>query len=261
MLYSKMYLTTLKEIPQDAEVPSHQLMIRSGMIKKMSAGVYTWLPLGLRVLDKIRTIIREELQKKDCNELILPILLPAKPWKQTGRWDEYGQEMFKLQDRSNREFCLGPTHEEIITETVKNTIRSYRDLPQFLYQIQTKFRDEPRPRYGVIRCKEFIMKDLYSFHCNEECLHKGYEAISEAYHFIFHRCGLNFFPVDADNGTIGGSFSHEYVSESSVGETEFVICDSCGYSATIEVAPSNAPEKESSETLLDLEEIPTPNVK
>ncbi|MDD4029408.1 MAG: proline--tRNA ligase [Caldisericia bacterium] len=261
MLYSKMYLTTLKEIPQDAEVPSHQLMVRSGMIKKISAGVYTWLPLGLRVLDKIRTIIRDELHKKDCNELMLPILLPAKPWKQTGRWEEYGQEMFKLQDRSNREFCLGPTHEEIVTETVKNTVRSYRDLPQFVYQIQTKFRDEPRPRFGVIRCKEFIMKDLYSFHADEECLHKGYAAISEAYHAIFRRCGLTFFPVDADNGTIGGSFSHEYVSESSVGETEFVICDSCGYSATIEVAPSKAPETESSESLLGLEEVSTPNVK
>ena len=261
MLYSKMYLNTLKEIPQDAEVASHQLMIRSGMIKKISAGVYTWLPLGLRVLNKIKTIIREELSKKNCNELVLPILLPAKPWKQTGRWDEYGQEMFKLKDRGNREFCLGPTHEEIITETVKNTIRSYRDLPQFVYQIQTKFRDEPRPRFGVIRCKEFVMKDLYSFHPDEECLHKGYKEISEAYHAIFRRCGLVFFPVDADNGTIGGSFSHEYVSESEVGETEFVVCDSCGYSATIEVAPSVPPTAIEKETMLPLEEVQTPNVK
>ncbi len=261
MLYSKMYLTTLKEIPQDAEVASHQLMIRSGMIKKISAGVYTWLPLGLRVLNKIKTIIREELSKKNCNELVLPILLPAKPWKQTGRWDEYGQEMFKLQDRGNREFCLGPTHEEIITETVKNTIRSYRDLPQFVYQIQTKFRDEPRPRFGVIRCKEFVMKDLYSFHSDEKCLHNGYKAISDAYHAIFHRCGLVFFPVDADNGTIGGSFSHEYVSESEVGETEFVVCDSCGYSATIEVAPSILTKTNEKEAMLTLEEVPTPNVK
>jgi prolyl-tRNA synthetase len=261
VLYSKMYLTTLKEIPQDAEVPSHQLMVRSGMIKKLSAGVYTWLPLGLRVLEKIKTIIREELQKKSCNELMLPILLPAKPWKQTGRWEEYGQEMFKLQDRGNREFCLGPTHEEIVTETVKNTVRSYRDLPQFVYQIQTKFRDEPRPRFGVIRCKEFIMKDLYSFHCDEECLHNGYAAISEAYHAIFHRCGLSFFPVDADNGAIGGSFSHEYISESSVGETEFVLCNSCKYSATIEVSPSVEPEKKPPETLLDLEVVSTPGIK
>jgi prolyl-tRNA synthetase len=256
-----MYLTTLKEIPQDAEVASHQLMIRSGMIKKISAGIYSWLPLGLRVLNKIKTIIREELSKKNCNELVLPILLPAKPWKQTGRWDEYGQEMFKLQDRGNREFCLGPTHEEIVTETVKNTIRSYRDLPQFVYQIQTKFRDEPRPRFGVIRCKEFVMKDLYSFHSDEECLHNGYKAISEAYHTIFQRCGLVFFQVDADNGTIGGSFSHEYVSESEVGETEFVVCDSCGYSATIEVAPSVLPTTNEEEDILLLEEVQTPNVK
>ncbi|MCK5848060.1 MAG: proline--tRNA ligase [Caldisericia bacterium] len=262
MNYSKAYIKTLKETPQDAEVSSHQLMIRAGMIKKVSTGVYTWLPLGLRVLEKIKSIIREELNKKDCNELLLPILLPSTPWKQTGRWTEYGQEMFKLNDRGQREFCLGPTHEEIITETAKNNLRSYRDLPAFLYQIQTKFRDEARPRFGVIRCKEFIMKDLYSFHADSDSLHKGYKDISQAYRNIFFKCGLNFYSVDADNGTIGGSFSHEYVSESEVGETEFAICASCGYTATIEVAPTAIKNEESGTSdSKDITEVNTPNIK
>jgi prolyl-tRNA synthetase len=251
----------MKEDPQDAEVLSHKYMIRSGLVKKVSTGIYAYLPLGLKVLSKIMLIIRKELNSIGCSELLLPALLPSDPWKKTGRWELYGKEMFKLVDRTDREFCLGPTHEEIITEIVKNDIKSYRDLPMFVYQIQTKFRDEPRPRFGVIRSKEFIMKDLYSFHADETSLLEGYNTVFEAYKRIFSALCLDYMPIEADNGTIGGSFSHEFVSLSKIGETAFAYCQECGYSASLEAATSFPFPLKENQNQDPLEAISTPNCK
>lgn len=251
----------MKEDPQDAEVLSHKYMIRSGLVKKVSTGIYAYLPLGLKVLTKIKHIIRKELNQIGCSELLLPALLPSDPWKKTGRWELYGKEMFKLKDRTDREFCLGPTHEEIITEIVKNDIKSFRDLPMYVYQIQTKFRDEPRPRFGVIRSKEFIMKDLYSFHADESSLLEGYRMVFDAYKRIFTNLCLEFLPIEADNGSIGGTFSHEFVSLSKVGETAFAYCKDCGYSASLEAAVSFSSNEKKSFPLEELESISTPDCK
>jgi prolyl-tRNA synthetase len=232
--FSKGFIITMKENPKEAEAISHKLMLRASMVKQISAGIYTFLPLGLKVLNNITSIIRKELNSIGCTELLLPALLPADPWKETGRWDEYGKEMFRLKDRKERDMCLGPTHEEIITIVAKEAIKSYRDLPLFLYQIQTKYRDEPRPRFGIVRSKEFLMKDLYSFHTNLEDLKKGYGVVFESYKKIFKECSLSVITMEADPGTIGGSYSHEFIADADIGETNYILCQNCGHLDSIE---------------------------
>ncbi|MGH7790854.1 MAG: proline--tRNA ligase, partial [Thermodesulfobacteriota bacterium] len=211
MRYSKFFLPTLKEDPADAEVISHKLMVRAGMIRKLAAGIYNYLPLGLRSIRKVENIVREEMNRAGAIELLMPSVLPAELWKESGRWDKYGKELLRFKDRAEREFCLGPTHEEIITDIVRREIRSYKQLPVNLYQIQTKFRDEIRPRFGVMRAREFIMKDAYSFDADNEGADKSYWTMYDAYNRIFERCGLEFRAVLADTGNIGGSFSHEFM--------------------------------------------------
>ena len=228
MRFTKGFILTSKENPKEAEAISHKLMLRASMIKQVSAGIYTFLPLGLKVLSNITALIRNELNSIGCSELLLPALLPSDPWKETGRWDEYGKEMFRLKDRKGRDFCLGPTHEEVITLVAKEGIKSYRDLPLFLYQIQTKYRDEPRPRFGIVRSKEFLMKDLYSFHTNYDELKKGYNLVYETYKRIFNACSLSIVTMEADPGTIGGSYSHEFIADAEIGETNYIYCQNCG---------------------------------
>ena len=228
MRFTKGFILTSKENPKEAEAISHKLMLRASMIKQISAGIYTFLPLGLKVLSNITALIRNELNSIGCSELLLPALLPSDPWKETGRWEEYGKEMFRLQDRRGRDFCLGPTHEEVITLVAKDGIKSYRDLPLFLYQIQTKYRDEPRPRFGIVRSKEFLMKDLYSFHTDFDDLKKGYNLVYESYKKIFDACSLSIVTMEADPGTIGGSFSHEFIADAEIGETNYISCQNCG---------------------------------
>ena len=260
MLLSKMFVPTLREDPSDAESISHKLMLRAGLIRQISSGIYVFLPLGFRVLNKVVNIVREEMNRIGAQELLMPALLPREPWDETGRWDVYGDELFKLKDRKGRDFCLGPTHEEIITLIVKNTIKSYKNLPILLYQIQTKFRDEIRPRFGVMRSREFLMKDLYSFHDSWESLSDSYKEIFNAYKKIFDRFKLKYIPVEADSGAIGGKVSHEFVAESEIGECEFVVCENCGYAANIEAAKSKLvkPEDEKDEPL---ELVHTPGMK
>lgn len=211
MRFSKAFIPTLKENPADAEIPSHRLMIRSGMLRKTGSGIYSYLPLAKRVINKIESIVREELNKIGCEELLMPVLQPREIWELSGRWDIYGPELMRLKDRHERFFALGPTHEEIITLIAKSDIKSYKELPINLYQIQTKFRDEIRPRFGVMRSREFIMKDAYSFHPDEDSLQQTYEDMYGAYANIFARCGLKCVPVEADVGAIGGSSSHEFM--------------------------------------------------
>lgn len=238
MKLSQLFLPTLRETPSEAEIASHQLMLRAGMIRKSSAGVYTYLPLAFRVIEKIRRIVQEEMDRAGGQEVLLPIIQPSEIWRETGRWDVYGDEMFRLNDRHGREFCLGPTHEEIITTLVRNEVRSYRDLPLRLYQIQNKYRDEIRPRFGVMRGREFIMKDLYSFDRDEEGLQASYDAMYEAYSRIFARCGLSFRAVEADSGAIGGNASHEFMVLAESGEAVILYCDTCNYAANEEKATS-----------------------
>jgi len=240
MLMSRLLAPTLREVPAEAEIPSHRLMLRAGLIRKSASGIYTYLPLGLKVLQKIMQIIREEMNAAGGQELLLPIIQPAELWFATGRWDDYGAEMFKLKDRHERQFCLGPTHEEIITALAKAEISSYRQMPLLLYQIQNKYRDEIRPRFGVIRGREFIMKDLYSFDQDEAGLEESYRKMYDAYTRIFTRCGLDTRPVDADPGAIGGSGTHEFMVLADSGEAELVICQSCDYAANVEIAPAAA---------------------
>lgn len=229
-------MPTLREIPAEAESTSHMLMLKAGLIRKLASGIYAFLPLGLRVLRKIEDIIREEMDKAGAQEVLMPALLPADFFKETGRWDVFGQEMFRLEDRSGREFCLGPTHEEIFTMLAGHEIRSYRELPKILYQIQSKFRDEIRPRFGVIRSREFIMKDAYSFDMDAEGLDKSYKSMYEAYCRIFNRCGLDCIAVNADSGAMGGSGSQEFMVRSEIGEAVIAYCEACGYAASDEKA-------------------------
>ena len=261
MLQSKLLAPTLRETPAEAEIISHQLMLRAGMIRKSAVGMYTYMPLAWRVLKKIMQIIREEMDAEDGQELALPIVQPAEIWKQTGRWDVYGDEMFRLKDRHNREFCLGPTHEEIITTVVKNEVRSYRDLPLRLYQIQNKYRDEIRPRFGLMRGREFIMKDLYSFDLDETGLDDSYQAMYRAYTNVFNRCGLKFRPVEADSGAIGGNASQEFMVLAEAGEALILYCDACDYAANIEKAVSKIPESTFNGEIKDKELIATPGYK
>lgn len=235
MRFSHAFLPTLKEDPADAELVSHKLMIRGGMLRKIAAGIYGLLPLGWRVTFKVAKIVREEMNRAGCQELLLPILMPAELWKESGRWEKYGPELFRQRDRHDRDFALGPTHEEAITEIVRNHVRSYRDLPQNLYQIQIKFRDEIRPRFGVMRAREFLMKDGYSFHADEASLEEGYERMRAAYAAVFRRCGLEFVIVEADSGAIGGDVNHEFMVTADSGESEIFSSD-CGYAASSESA-------------------------
>jgi prolyl-tRNA synthetase len=230
-------ISTLREVPAEADIVSHQLLLRSGMLRKVAAGIYTILPLGHRVLLKIEAIIREEMNRAGGIELLMPIIQPAELWQQSGRWEVYGPELFRLKDRHERSFCLGPTHEEIITELVSQEIRSYRQLPLMLYQIQNKYRDERRPRFGLLRGREFIMKDLYSFDIDEAGLEVNYRKMYQAYSRIFTRCGLDFRVVEADPGAIGGSDTHEFMVMADSGEAEIVFCSACEYAADIEKAP------------------------
>ncbi len=218
MLYSKLLIPTLKEDPAEAEVISHKLMLRAGMIRKLAAGVYTYLPLGLRVIKRVSQIIREEMDKAGAQEVLMPAVQPAELWVESGRWDYYGKELLRMKDRHDREFCIGPTHEEVVTDLVRREVKSYRQLPMNLYQIQTKFRDEIRPRFGLMRGREFIMKDAYSFHKDTAQAEAEYWNMYETYKRIFTRCGLNFRAVEADPGNIGGSFSHEFMVLAETGE-------------------------------------------
>ena len=236
MRYSQYLLPTLKEVPSEAEVPSHQLMLRAGMIRKLASGIYSYLPLGLRSIRKVETIIREEMNRAGAIEVLLPFVQPAELWQESHRWEEYGGELARFKDRHNRDGCLGPTHEEVITDIARKEIRSYRQMPLNLYQIQTKFRDEIRPRFGVMRAREFIMKDAYSFDVDEKGADESYQKMIEAYTRIFTRCGLKFRAVEAETGLIGGTFSHEFMVLAETGEEAIVSCARCPYAANIEKA-------------------------
>ncbi len=262
MYYSKTLIPTLKESPADAEVISHKLMVRAGMIRQMAAGIYSTLPLGLRVFKKVEQIIREEMNRIGGQEVFLPSVQPAELWEESGRWEFYGKELLRLKDRHDREFCYGPTHEEIITDIVRRDVHSYRQLPITLYQIQTKFRDEVRPRFGIMRGREFTMKDAYSFHTTEESTRETYSQMAEAYSRIFERCGLDFKMVEADSGTIGGSFSHEFVVLADSGEDRIGFCDSCDYASNLEKAEARAAKPNSESTSEEgIKEVPTPGKK
>ena len=249
MRYSKMFIPTLKDTPADAEVISHQLMIRAGMIRKLAAGIYSILPLGLRTMKKTEQIVREEMNRIEGQEVFLPSVQPAELWQESGRWQLYGKELLRIKDRHDREFCYGPTHEEVITDIVRKEVKSWRQLPILMYQIQTKFRDEVRPRFGVMRGREFTMKDAYSFHADQESTVETYENMKAAYTAIFKRCGLESKMVEADSGTIGGNHSHEFMVLADSGEDAVGFCDTCDYASNLEKAearkpePSPAPEK------------------
>ncbi|MCX7770048.1 MAG: proline--tRNA ligase [Proteobacteria bacterium] len=263
MKLSEYFLPTLKEDPSDAEVVSHKLMIRAGMIRKLASGIYSYLPYGLKAIQKVEKIIREEMEKAGAIEVLMPSVQPKELWEESGRWNYYGKELLRFVDRAGREFCYGPTHEEVITDLVRNNIRSYRDLPKNLFQIQTKFRDEIRPRFGVMRAREFIMKDGYSFDIDEESAERTYMKMYEAYCNIFKRCDLDFRAVEADTGNIGGSFSHEFMVIAESGEDTIFLCRHCNYSANKE--KTEVGEKvcniNINEELKPLEKIHTPNKK
>jgi len=260
MRFSKAFIPTLKENPAEAEIPSHRLMIRSGMLRKLGSGIYSYLPLSQKVIHKIERIVREELDKIGCQEILMPVIQPREIWEQSGRWSIYGPELMRMTDRHNREFALGPTHEEVITLIAKNDIKSYKELPIILYQIQTKFRDEMRPRFGVMRSREFIMKDAYSFHKDKESLLNTYEKMFKAYSRIFERCGLKCVAVEADVGAIGGSLSHEFMVLAETGESEVLHCK-CGYAATRENCKIAPLKNNSKEEMKNLEKVYTPNKK
>ena len=238
MRSSQFLLSTLKETPADAEIISHQLMLRAGMIRRLAAGIYSWLPLGLKVLRKVEQIVRDEMDRAGAQELLMPTVQPAELWQESGRWEQYGPELLRFTDRHQREFCFGPTHEEVITSLIRNEIRSYRQLPANFYQIQTKFRDEIRPRFGVMRSREFVMKDAYSFHADEESLQVTYDQMHQAYSQIFSRIGLTFRSVEADSGSIGGTTSHEFHVLADSGEDAIAICEQHHYAASVELAPT-----------------------
>lgn len=261
MRYSRMLLPTLKESPSDAEVISQKLMIRAGMIRKVAAGVYNLLPIGLRAVRKVESIVREEMNRAGAQEVLMPMVIPAELWQESGRWEEYGKELLRIKDRHNREFCLGPTHEEVITDLVRREVRSYKDLPLNLYQIQTKFRDEIRPRFGLMRGREFVMKDAYSFHATIESLDAEYENMHRAYTRIFERCGLDFRAVEAETGSIGGRFSHEFMVLAESGEDAIASCTSCTYAANVERAEIREPGITAPAVELPIERVSTPGQK
>lgn len=261
MRTSQYILATLKETPADAEIVSHQLMLRAGMIRRVASGLYTWLPSGLRVLRKVENIVREEMDKAGAIEMLMPVIQPADLWEESGRWSEFGPELMRFTDRHNREFAMGPTHEEVITDFVRKEINSYKQLPITLYQIQTKVRDERRPRFGVMRAREFTMKDAYSFHLTEECLDATYQAMHQAYCNIFERLGLDYRPVIADTGSIGGSVSHEFHVLAESGEDAIAFSDASDYAANIEKAEALAPSEARPEASKELKAFPTPDAK
>jgi len=261
--YSQFFTPTLKETPAEAEIISHQLMLRAGMIRKLAAGIYTYLPFGLRALKRVESIVREEMDRAGAIEVLLPGVQPGDLWMESGRWDQYGPELLRFRDRHNRESCLGPTHEEVITDLVRREIHSYKQLPINLYQIQTKFRDEIRPRFGVMRAREFIMKDAYSFDIDEEGANRSYERMYVAYEAIFRRCGLKFRAVEADTGPIGGSFSHEFMVLSDTGEDDIVSCQNCPYASNLEKAEILSREDDSKHTEREeeLQVVDTPGIR
>lgn len=260
MRLSKMHIKTLREVPNEAEIASHILLLRTGMIRKLVSGVYGFMPLGWRSVRKIENIIREEMDATGAQEILMSAVQPAELWQESGRWFAYGPEMWRVKDRNGRDFCLGPTHEEVFTDIIRNDVSSYRQLPLNLYQIQTKYRDEARPRFGLMRSREFIMKDAYSFDKDYAGLDKSYDEMYKAYEKIFTRCGLTFRPVEADTGAIGGSNSHEFTALSEVGESEIAYCEKCSMAATTEKAECvDAPAED--ETMLPLEEVNTPGTK
>jgi prolyl-tRNA synthetase len=258
MRVSRFLLSTVKETPADAEVVSHQLMLRAGLIRKVAAGIYTWLPLGNRVLRKVERIVREEMDRAGAQEVFMPAVQPAELWQESGRWEEYGPELLRMHDRHNREFCFGPTHEEVITDLARREIKSYRQLPANFYQIQTKFRDEIRPRFGVMRAREFIMKDAYSFHVDEPSLRETYQAMHDAYSEIFRRIGLEFCVVEAHGGVIGGNVSHEFHVIAASGENAIAVCVGCDYAANVELAEAHPPLGKRSAASVPMESVDTP---
>ncbi len=260
MRTSQFLLATLRETPSDAEVISHQLMLRAGLIRKLASGLYTWLPMGLRVLRKVEAVVREEMNRAGGQELLMPAVQPAELWQESGRWDEMGDEMLRLQDRHERDFCVGPTHEEVITDLLRNEIRSYKQLPVNFYQIQTKFRDERRPRFGVMRSREFLMKDAYSFHVDDASLQTTYEQMYETYSRIFSRLGLEFRAVLADTGAIGGSASHEFHVLADSGEDDIAFSTESDYAANVELAEAVAPAGERAAASAEMSTVDTPNV-
>ncbi|MCX8602033.1 MULTISPECIES: proline--tRNA ligase [unclassified Gilliamella] len=261
MRTSKYLLSTLKETPADAEVISHQLMLRAGMIRKVAAGLYTWLPTGYRVLKKVENIVREEMNKAGAIEVLMPVVQPADIWQESGRWEQYGPELLRIKDRGDRDFVLGPTHEEVITDLVRNEVSSYKQLPLNIYQIQTKFRDEVRPRFGVMRSREFIMKDAYSFHTTQESLQETYDDMYKAYSAVFTRAGLNFRAVRADTGSIGGNWSHEFQVLADSGEDDIVFSTESDYAANIEMAQALAPTQTRLAPTSAMTLVDTPNAK
>lgn len=260
MRLSQMHIKTLRQVPNEAEIPSHILLLRTGMIRKLVSGVYGFMPMGWRSIRKIEEIIRQEMNRKGAEEIHMSAVQPAEIWQESGRWNAYGPELWRIKDRNGRDFCLGPTHEEIFTDIVRNDISSYRQMPLMLYQIQTKYRDEARPRFGLMRSREFIMKDCYSFDVDDEGLDNSYMAMYDAYSRIFNRCGLEFRPVEADTGAIGGSNSHEFTAISEVGESEIAYCQNCSMAATLERAECVDDEPENV-TPLELEGVHTPGLK
>ncbi len=256
MRYRQTFIPTLREDPTEAEVISHKLLLRAGMMRQVARGVYDFLPLGLRVVRKVENIVREEMNRAGAQEILMPAVCPAELWQESGRWDVYGRELLRIKDRHDRDFCFGPTHEEVVTDIVRREVRSYRDLPLNLYQIQTKFRDEVRPRFGLMRGREFIMKDAYSFHTDLEDCQREYRNMYDAYRRVFDRCGLTYRPVEADTGAIGGSLSHEFQVLADSGEDAIVSCDSCDYAANVEkaeLAPPSLPTDTREATLTPVE--------
>ena len=261
MRVSQFPLNTLKETPADAEIVSHQLMLRAGLVRKLAAGLYTWLPLGLKVLRKVERIVREEMDRAGAVEVMMPAVQPAELWQESGRWTQYGPELLRFKDRHQRDFCFGPTHEEVITDLVRKELRSYKQLPVNYYQIQVKFRDEVRPRFGVMRAREFIMKDAYSFHADQASLQQTYDAMYKAYGAIFTRCGLEFRAVKADTGAIGGSSSHEFHVLAESGEDAIAFSSESDYAANIELAEAVAPKGARPAATKKLEQVPTPGLR
>jgi len=261
MRLSQYPITTLRDVPADAEVVSHQLMLRAGLIRRLAAGLYTWLPIGLRVLRKVETIVREEMNRAGAIELLMPTVQPAELWQESGRWEQFGPELLRMKDRNERPFCYGPTHEEVITDIARRELRSYRQLPVNFYQIQTKFRDEIRPRFGVMRAREFTMKDAYSFHLDEASLEQGYQAMYEAYSRIFSRMNLRFRAVRADTGSIGGNASQEFHVLADSGEDAIAWSDADDYAANIEMAEALAPAAPRGAATVAMQEVSTPGVR
>ncbi len=259
MRVSQFFISTLKESPADAEVISHQLMLRAGMIRRLAAGLYTWMPIGLRTLRKVENIIREEMNRSGAIEVLMPSVQPSELWQESERWDQYGPELLRMHDRHDREYCYGPTHEEVITDFVRKEVRSYKQLPVNFYQIQTKFRDEIRPRFGVMRAREFSMKDAYSFHTSKECLEQTYKIMFETYHKIFNRMGLEFRAVEADTGSIGGNASHEFHVLADSGEDAIAFSNASDYAANVELAPTFKTNEPSNDGQIELTKIATPN--